>query len=125
MNSFSKIKRLDFISRSPIVYHFGESLAGLSTIRSYRVESGFIRKIKEKVDQNNQVFYPHMIVELWMRLRLEIIGNLMVLFASIFAIIAKGSISSGVAGLSISSASTVLFEILSKNYFYFKYFHKV
>ena len=111
MNSFSKIKRLDFISRSPIVYHFGESIAGLSTIRSYRAEAGFIQKIKEKVDQNNQVFYPHMIAELWMRIRLEMMGNLMVLFASIFAIIAKESISSGVAGLSISSASTVSVSI--------------
>ena len=95
------------MSRSPIVYHIGESLAGLNTIRSYRAESNFIRKIKEKVDQNNQVFYPYIIANMWIGLRLDILGSITVLLASVFAIIAKDTISSGVAGLSISSASNV------------------
>lgn len=53
----------------------------------------------------------------WIGLRLEFLGSLIVLAASIFAIIAKQSISSGIAGLSISSATSVILYYLLVNLF--------
>lgn len=40
-------------------------------------------------------------------MRLEIVGNLIVLFAAVFAVMEKGKIESGIVGLSISYAMQV------------------
>jgi ABC-type multidrug transport system fused ATPase/permease subunit len=43
----------------------------------------------------------------WLEVYLSLVGNLMILFAAVFAILARDSISAGVAGLSISFALNV------------------
>lgn len=40
----------------------------------------------------------------WLGIRLEIIGGMITFFACIFAVIQRGTISAGIAGLSISYA---------------------
>lgn len=43
----------------------------------------------------------------WLAIRLEIVGNLIIFFASLFAVIARREISPGIVGLSISYAMNV------------------
>ncbi|CAF1144591.1 unnamed protein product, partial [Brachionus calyciflorus] len=43
----------------------------------------------------------------WSAMRLEAIGNFMTLFACIFAILAKGSITPGLIGISITFALNI------------------
>ena len=56
----------------------------------------------------------------WLALRLEFVGNLIILFAALFAVISRGSIESGLVGLSISYALQVcvLHGIVSSAYYF-------
>jgi hypothetical protein len=49
-----ELKRLDAVSKSPIFAWFSESLAGVSTIRSFNQQSIFI-KANERHNDRNQI----------------------------------------------------------------------
>ncbi|XP_078481138.1 multidrug resistance-associated protein 1-like [Ciona intestinalis] len=104
-----QLKRLESISRSPIYSHFSETIAGVSTIRAYGLQKGFTRENELKLDTNQMAYYPNITSNRWLALRLEIVGNLIVLFAAVFAVVEKnnGSVNAGVVGLSISYALQV------------------
>ena len=107
VGSFSKLKRLDAISKSPIFSHFGESLTGVTTIRAYKVQKRFSEKIALLVDNNNQYYYPNISSSRWLAIRVDFLGGLVVLFAAVFAMISRNSLSEGMAGLSVSFAFNV------------------
>ncbi|KAK7866925.1 hypothetical protein R5R35_001662 [Gryllus longicercus] len=99
-----QLKRLESVSRSPIYSHFGESITGASTIRAYGVQSRFILENESKVDFNQICYYPTIIANRWLAVRLEMVGNLIILFAALFAVMQKENSSEGDVGLSISYA---------------------
>nr|CAB3219626.1 multidrug resistance-associated protein 1-like [Phallusia mammillata] len=102
-----QLKRLESISRSPIYSHFGESLAGATTIRAYGLQQNFIWENEVKIDTNQMSYYPIVVSNRWLGLRLELVGNCVILFAAIFAVSGKGMIDAGIVGLSISYAMQV------------------
>ena len=105
--SMRQLKRLESASKSPVLSHFGESLTGVSSIRAYGAERRFVRAMQEHID-NNLVFYlPNFIANRWLALRLELIGNLVSVLAALFAVLARDSISAGLAGLSITYSLNV------------------
>ncbi|XP_068238012.1 multidrug resistance-associated protein 1-like isoform X2 [Palaemon carinicauda] len=105
--SSRQLKRIESVSRSPIYSHFQESLQGSSTIRAYGRQNQFIAESEKKVDFNQICNYPSVMTNRWLAVRLEFIGNVMTFFATLFAVMSRGSISGGVVGLSISYALSV------------------
>ncbi|XP_030383704.1 multidrug resistance-associated protein 1 isoform X7 [Scaptodrosophila lebanonensis] len=101
-----QLMRLESVSRSPIYSHFGETVTGVSTIRAYTVEDRFIEESDAKVDKNQVCKYPSMIANRWLAVRLEMVGNLIILFASLFAVLG-GQKNPGLVGLSVSYALQV------------------
>jgi ATP-binding cassette subfamily C (CFTR/MRP) protein 1 len=102
-----QVKRMESISRSPIFTHFSETITGSSTIRAFDRTESFIRENEKKVDENQVCYYPIVVANRWLGIRLEIIGNLLIMFASLFAVISRGSIQPGLVGLSLSYALNV------------------
>ncbi|KAM9636100.1 multidrug resistance-associated protein 1-like isoform 1-T1 [Trichechus inunguis] len=105
--SSRQIRRLAAASRSPIISHFSETLSGVSTIRAFGHEQRFIQQNKDVVNENLVCFYNSVISNRWLSVRLEFLGNLMVFFAALLAVLAGSSVDSATVGLSISYALNI------------------
>lgn len=80
---------------------------GAPTVRAYQQQERFIATSANKVDENLVCHYPTLISNRWLAVRLEFVGNCIVFFAALFAVIARDSLSPGIVGLSISYALNV------------------
>ncbi|XP_054263384.1 multidrug resistance-associated protein 1 isoform X4 [Macrosteles quadrilineatus] len=99
-----QLKRLESVSRSPIYSHFGESVTGATSIRAYGVQKRFITESEEKVDFNQVCLYPSLISNRWLAVRLETVGNLIIFFSALFAVLGREDTTAGLVGLSVSYA---------------------
>ncbi|XP_037043483.1 multidrug resistance-associated protein 1-like [Bradysia coprophila] len=97
-----QLKRLSSVSRSPIYSHFGETLQGAPTIRSFSVQTRFINESDERVNANQASQHANIVANRWLGVRLEMVGGLIIFFAALFAVLNRDTISSGIAGLSIA-----------------------
>ncbi|XP_051488019.1 multidrug resistance-associated protein 1 isoform X7 [Apus apus] len=97
-----QLKRLESVSRSPVYSHFNETLLGVSVIRAFEEQKRFIKQNDIKVDENQKAYYPSIVANRWLAVRLEYVGNCIVLFAALFAVIARNKLSAGLVGLSVS-----------------------
>uniref|UniRef100_A0A8C6A9N2 Multidrug resistance-associated protein 1 n=1 Tax=Marmota marmota marmota TaxID=9994 RepID=A0A8C6A9N2_MARMA len=100
--SSRQLKRLESVSRSPVYSHFNETLLGVSVIRAFEEQERFIRQSDLKVDENQKAYYPSIVANRWLAVRLECVGNFIVFFASLFAVISRHSLRAGLVGLSVS-----------------------
>lgn len=99
-----QLKRLESVSRSPVYSHFNETLLGVSVIRAFEEQKRFVQQSDLKVDENQKAYYPSIVANRWLAIRLEYVGNCIVLFAALFAVITRHNLSAGLVGLSISYA---------------------
>ncbi|XP_025986920.1 multidrug resistance-associated protein 1 isoform X7 [Solenopsis invicta] len=99
-----QLKRLESVSRSPIYSHFSESVTGAQIIRAYGVQEQFIHESENRVDFNQVCYFPSIIANRWLAVRLEMVGNLIIFFAALFAVLGRDTMSSGLVGLSVSYA---------------------
>ncbi|XP_064317887.1 multidrug resistance-associated protein 1 isoform X6 [Phalacrocorax carbo] len=97
-----QLKRLESVSRSPVYSHFNETLLGVSVIRAFEEQKRFIKQNDMKVDENQKAYYPSIVANRWLAVRLECVGNCIVLFAALFAVVARNKLSAGLVGLSVS-----------------------
>ncbi|KAJ3101164.1 hypothetical protein HDU97_001630 [Phlyctochytrium planicorne] len=97
-----ELKRLDSVMRSPLFAHFASGLSGLATIRAYGVQRKFSNKNLELLDWTNRAYFPLLLSQRWLGLRLEAIAAFLILAAGIFAVAARFSVGAGLAGLTIS-----------------------
>lgn len=102
-----QLKRLESISRSPIFSHFSETVTGTSVIRAYGRVQDFMVLSDTKVDNNQKSSYPYIASNRWLGVRVEFVGNCVVLFAALFAVIGRNSLNPGIVGLSVSYALQV------------------
>jgi ABC-type multidrug transport system fused ATPase/permease subunit len=102
-----ELKRLDSVSKSPILGHFQETLMGIATIRAYRQVPRFKLENEWRVDANMRAYFPSVNANRWLAVRLEFIGSTVILFLSLFAVAAVGQgggPSKGLLGLAMAYA---------------------
>lgn len=104
-SSYREIKRLDATTGSPIYAHFGETLAGLASVRAFGHTRRFVADNLARVAANQRAFYAQRCAcDRWLPVRLETVGNLIVLCAAALGVRYAGTAYVPYAGLVISFA---------------------
>ena len=106
-----EVKRFDSITRSPIYAHFSETLGGLPTIRAYKLGGAFASANEARVADNIAAYYTLKCSDRWLSVRLETLGNTVVLAAALLCVgtaasTAQGSASS-LTGFALTYAMAV------------------
>ncbi|XP_048254590.1 multidrug resistance-associated protein 1-like [Haliotis rufescens] len=101
-----QLRRNDSTSRSPIFQHFSETISGATLIRAYGMDKRFLREFLRRVDRNNIFHYAAVSANRWLKIRLEFLGNLVIVSAAFFAVVTPG-VSGGMVGLSVMYAVQV------------------
>ncbi|KAK3267516.1 hypothetical protein CYMTET_23926, partial [Cymbomonas tetramitiformis] len=96
-----ELKRLHAMTGSPIYANFSETLMGLDTIRAYGKTHKFSSKNAELVDRSNVTYFPLKMLERWVSLRLEMLGNLITVAVCVLCVYQKEVTYAGLAGLVI------------------------
>uniref|UniRef100_A0A8C5TEC5 ABC-type glutathione-S-conjugate transporter n=1 Tax=Malurus cyaneus samueli TaxID=2593467 RepID=A0A8C5TEC5_9PASS len=99
-----QLRRMEAASRSPIYSHISETFQGSSVIRAHKDQQRFISRSNFLVDENQRVSIPVLSFCRWLATNMELLGNGLVLFAALFAAMARTQLSPGTAGFSISCA---------------------
>ncbi|XP_076307522.1 multidrug resistance-associated protein 1-like isoform X1 [Tachypleus tridentatus] len=107
INTSRQMKRLESVTRSPIYNNFSETITGASSIRAYGVQKRFIGHCDERIDVNQNCHFIGMCINRWLAARLDFLGCCIVLIASLLAATGRGTMSSGIVGLSLSYALNV------------------
>ncbi|KAJ3445264.1 multidrug-resistance like protein 1 isoform i [Anaeramoeba flamelloides] len=114
-----EIKRLDNVSRSPIINNFSTTLNGLAVIRSLRKQKIFQRIQENLIDTNTRALYSEYASNCWIAVRVETIGAFLI-FASAFLVwvVGSDSIDPAYAGLVVSYSMMVtnLFNWIIRNF---------
>lgn len=80
-NASRELKRLDNLTKSPLIAHFAETLTGLPTIRAYGRQAAFAQRNAQLLDANNQPVFLQISAERWAANRLESFGAIFALAA--------------------------------------------
>ena len=104
-NAARELKRLESLTRSPIYSHFGESLGGLPVIRSFERQNMYTRVNEGKVDDNLSAYVSMKLADRWLCVRLESLGNIVVFFSALLAVVAGRH--GAAAGISLNNALSI------------------
>ncbi|ESO08247.1 hypothetical protein HELRODRAFT_75685, partial [Helobdella robusta] len=84
--SCRELQRLECISKSKILSHFTQVLAGGPVIRTSRQQKRFEIENKELINENNLPLYFYHATHVWVGIRLDLLGALMVLCSCLCAL---------------------------------------
>ncbi|KAK7337441.1 hypothetical protein VNO77_18016 [Canavalia gladiata] len=111
--SSRELTRLDSITKAPVIHHFSESIAGVMTIRAFGKQKQFCEENLNRVNANLRMDFHNYSSNVWLGVRLELLGSFVFCISAMFMIILPSSIIKPEnVGLSLSyglSLNSVLF----------------
>ncbi|KAH9919495.1 multidrug resistance-associated ABC transporter [Epithele typhae] len=111
-------KRIDSLLRSLLYASYSETLTGLSTVRAYRWQDRFVNKSNEGLDQENRAYYMTIAIQRWLAVRLDVLGNILILGICLFAAGFRSSVDPSKIGvvLSYTLSITQMFSTMVSTY---------
>ncbi len=103
------VRRLETMSRSPLYSHFSETLDGVVTLRAYSDIPRATHINDMYTNQLNKTMFSTAYINRWLSLRLEGLGTLLILSATLAVVLyPTGTISPGMTGLILSYTMSTL-----------------
>ncbi|KAL5004812.1 hypothetical protein ScPMuIL_018268 [Solemya velum] len=95
------MKRIEAIARSPLYSHLSETLVGLETIRSLRMERRFIREFDKLQNEHTTAWFHYIATHRWFSLRSSFIAVIYLNFCLFLSFFLRNSLGldSGLVGL--------------------------
>ncbi|KAF8980718.1 hypothetical protein BGZ46_003793 [Entomortierella lignicola] len=104
-----ELKRLDSAARSPLYAHFGETLAGLTTIRAYSDGDRFAVQATVLLDRSQQTSYLINVSTRWLQLMLDSLSILVLTAVALLAILQRESANQQIFSIVLSQINTLTF----------------
>ena len=96
-----ELKRLEGISRSPMVSNIQAAVSGIETIRAFGRGWWYVRANRFNVDQNTVAYQCFYTVNRWVSVRLDAVVVTIVFITGLFAVLSKDAFDAGQAGLTL------------------------
>lgn len=102
-----QLRRLDSVTRSPVYSFFSETVSGLPVIRAFQHQQRFLKHSEVLIDDNQKCVFSWIISNRWLAIRLDLVGNLVVFFASLMMVIYRDNLSGDTVGFVLSNALSI------------------
>ncbi|XP_071509693.1 ATP-binding cassette sub-family C member 5-like [Diadema antillarum] len=102
------IKRIENVTRSPLLSHFKTCVEAQVTIRAFAREQMFLDQCTNLIDDNSSPRMLFTVGQRWLAFRLDFIVALAELFVGISVVCTHGSIAAAYAGLALSYSVQIL-----------------
>ncbi|KAF0684225.1 Aste57867_23788 [Aphanomyces stellatus] len=103
--SSAELKRLESISRSPVVNLISETTNGIATIRAFGCADAAAAASRRAIDRAQSVLMLHRTIYRWLEMRLDWVCTIVVAGVALVAVATKASIGLTAAGLALTYAS--------------------
>ncbi|KAJ4474265.1 ATP-binding cassette [Lentinula aciculospora] len=110
-------KRLDSLMRSALYSSYSETLTGLSTIRAYREQARSVVDAQNGLDLENRAYYMTISIQRWLSIRLDLLGNILILGIALFAAGFRATVNPSKIGVVLSytlSITQIFSEMVSQ-----------
>ncbi|KAG0003683.1 Canalicular multispecific organic anion transporter 2 [Modicella reniformis] len=111
ITSSRNFKRIESIAKSPMYQHFSETLSGASTIRALQCNTRFIEQNATRSDNTANAFFVWAVGNRWLEIRLEFLGSIVVLAASLLAVLSRETLPPSMVGMSLAYALNITQDI--------------
>ncbi|KAF9584122.1 hypothetical protein BGW38_007500 [Lunasporangiospora selenospora] len=105
--SSREIKRLDSAARSPLYAHFGETLAGLVTIRAYEASDRLSVDATTMLDRSQQTGYLNNATTRWLAVMLDQLSTFILCIVSLLAVLQRESVQAGIYSIVLSQIGSL------------------
>lgn len=102
-----QLMRIESSLRTPIFLQFNETYFGVPVIQAFDAMEMFLKRIYQKIDDNTSIYHMSIAAARWLSIRLECLGNLVVLITMLSCVILREQISPGMVGLCITCSLTI------------------
>nr|AHK05653.1 ATP-binding cassette transporter sub-family C member 5 [Tigriopus japonicus] len=96
-------KKLENITKSPVIHHLSSAMAGISIIRGYQKQSVFQKKFERDLNIHLSASALFRFANRWFAFRMDLIGMVTIVLTGIFTVLFKGSVTPAIAGLALAN----------------------
>lgn len=107
IKGLKETRRIEAVTGSPLLSHLGETITGVRTIRAFRIEDEFIKKMFKIQETNMQGMLLNKYVQNWFSLRMSLFSILIMLVSFTMCIVLKASTSAVLIGMTLIYISSI------------------